>query len=129
MTREPPSHLSETLPESHLRLVARHWRLSKLFAGDQGEEYLDWLRDQEQLLVRLWKRTPSPHALRGVLAKAIVDEERFLDFVDSHSHSQQLHKKEVLDEVAQAAAGYLLALYLDYPAHMRQALATETDAS
>lgn len=96
------------LPEAHLRKLGERWELDKFFSGKREQEYVDWAQTTADTLHSLYGYDPEPLQLRRFVAAAIVDEQRFLDYL----YDERLVPKDELEDLACAAAGTVVALYL-----------------
>lgn len=111
-TRDAPL-LVRYVPETHLRILGRRWKLDSHFSGETAKTYADWIRTQEASLASLYGYKPTASQLKRSVAAAIEDDEEFLEFLCDTEGTEVLESDQELAKLAYVAACIIVGLYSD----------------
>jgi len=107
---EPP-WIAQTLPELHLRSIGKDMELVPFFKKHR-EKYCEMVEKQITFLIEVNGHRPADGAVRKAVASWILTEEKVGDYVQRAAKNGLLHDPEKVANLAEAAAGTLLAIYL-----------------
>lgn len=113
VSRSEPPPIIQALPEPHLRGLRDRFGLDGLVSSESRlAEYVSLLHDAEVLLEAFYGYPPTAMQLRKVLAATICDRHDFLTHLSKNGGSAVLDDEGRLAQVASAASGAIVAVYL-----------------